>query len=265
MKKLAMVLGCGLGLVIANTALAADTSSKPAEAATVKCAKDSVPNPCEFTQAVITNITDQLKQRAAEKKLDANFSSKLVSEVIEQHVDIEGMSKFAVGLLVWEAASESERGEFMGNFQLLIDGLYASAFQQYDNQPINVATRACRGDAYETAKIFKVPTNIGKSKSTPAINVDYKLVRTSCDVWKYYDFQVDGVSALLSFRSQFQAIMRDLKLEKGETMLGALNKVLEDHSKKNDVTDSTKMVAKDASATSVSKNANATGSSNGNS
>lgn len=219
-------------MTIAPYAVADDAATADQAAS---CAPEQAPNPCEYTQTVIKSITDKLDANAEQIKTDKNASTQMVNDIIKQFVDIKGMSIFAVGKPTWDAADEATQKAFEENFQDLIDSLYSSAFQQYDGQKVDVAVQACNGDNYKTAKIFQVPTTIEQSSNTPAIKVNYKMVKVSCDSWKFYDFNVDNVSALLSFRSQFMSLMQSNKPKEGQSKLAMLNDLLSSHNDKNDV------------------------------
>ena len=142
----------------------------------------------------------------------------IIRQYVEPHVDSIGMGRSVIGRARWQAASPEEQVRFTKAFTATVMHTYAAALAQYTDQSVRVLPQR---DG-EIGQRVLVKTQIIGSGSPFAVN--YRLVRKG-NTWKVYDFNVEGVSMLRSFRSQF-----DAQLGKNNR-LTALTTALEQHNR----------------------------------
>ena len=124
------------------------------------------------------------------------------------------MGKLALGRKHWPALPAEKRATFHSLFVKRLKAAYLEKMTLYTDETIEYQ------EVVEVRKKVHVPAHIiSKDKK---IEMLYKLYKSKND-WKIYDIEIEGVSIISSYRSQFDEIlatgtMDDLleKLEKPE-------------------------------------------------
>ena len=102
-----------------------------------------------------------------------------------------------VGRTYWKQASSNTRNQFKNEFTRYVTKSYSTALEAYRDEkikffPIRGGIRGSR------VKI----NSLVEQRGGPSISVSYHLVRNN-NTWKVYDYSVEGVSMVKSYRSQF--------------------------------------------------------------
>ena len=148
-------------------------------------------------------ISDQMI--AALKKNEASMSKKpqvvydIVRSILLPHVDLKAMARSALGRTAWMSASPAEQAAFSDQFTLLMLKTYAAGLSSYTDE--SVVFEPIRGGIPAGQTRVEVASKIIRTDG-PAIGVNYRLVYEQND-WFVYDFSVEGISMVDSFRSQF--------------------------------------------------------------
>ncbi len=159
-------------------------------------------SPVVMLQQVCDNMLSSLKEHHSTIKSDPKFVQGLSRKIVLPHVDIETMSRLAMGRDGWLKATPPERKEFVDQFTTLMIRTYSRALASYSDQSVKFAP--VRGDLTGQQQT-QVDSKIIQPGG-PAIPMSYRLVLRG-DQWKVYDMSVDGVSMVQSFRSQFSQIL----------------------------------------------------------
>ena len=113
--------------------------------------------------------------------------------------DFKLMAKLSLGKKYWPGLSPEQRERFTELFIERLRGSYLNRLTAYTDEKV----------IYESSVAVKkkvhVPTLL-VSKSNK-ISMLYKLYRAS-DSWKIYDVEIEGVSIIRSYRSQFNEILQ---------------------------------------------------------
>jgi phospholipid transport system substrate-binding protein len=100
----------------------------------------------------------------------------------------------------WRGLSEQDRREFVPLFADLLQHSYISKIEQYNGEKITYAGDAVEGD------LATVKTRFTTRNGTP-VPVDYRMLRRG-DQWLVYDVNIEGVSLIANYRTQFNKIIR---------------------------------------------------------
>ena len=100
----------------------------------------------------------------------------------------------------WQPLSEAQRTEFVGLFSELLERSYISKIELYGGEKILYTNERLDGD-YGT-----VATKI-ITKNGTEVPVDYKMFRRG-ERWLVYDVNIEGVSLVSNYRTQFNKIIQ---------------------------------------------------------
>jgi phospholipid transport system substrate-binding protein len=100
----------------------------------------------------------------------------------------------------WQPLTDKQRAEFVSLFSDLLERSYISRIELYGGEKIQYAPE--RVDA-DTAT---VPTRL-VTKSGTEIPIDYRLLKKG-EKWLVYDINIEGVSLVSNYRTQFNKIIQ---------------------------------------------------------
>lgn len=161
-------------------------------------------------------MIEALKSNKAAIKSNPTMVEGLARQILLPQVNVELMAKLALGRNGWNNASPQQRQDFTNAFTTLMIRTYAAAFASYSNQVVKFYPLR-PGDIADGR--VQIKSEILQSGG-PAIPVNYRLLQQGND-WKVYDINVDGVSLIQSFQSQFSNQLAQGGMDQ---LLVALNK-----------------------------------------
>ncbi len=172
-------------LVLAGPARAADAADgKKAVAALVRKA--------------VNEVLTVLKN----KDLSREDKRKKVSPIIDRLIDFRRMAKNSLGLTRWKKLRRSESASFT---KLFVETLRWSYFEKIDL--FTDETVEFEEPVAKPNERFYLLTHI-LSKGE-RIKVAYKLYKGKEKAWKAYDVEIEGVSMVKSYRSQYRDFLRE--------------------------------------------------------
>jgi phospholipid transport system substrate-binding protein len=151
-------------------------------------------NPDELLQAKWNSVVNVLK----DKELDTDTRASAIDKLISPVFDFQLMGKLAVGKTHWPKFSEAQREKFLSLFVKLLKTSYRDKIMTYENQEAQFQPAVLNKDT-----VGITMTLISKDSKTTLL---YKL-RKADKSWKIYDVEIEGVSILLTYRSQFDDIL----------------------------------------------------------
>jgi phospholipid transport system substrate-binding protein len=122
-----------------------------------------------------------------------------IRKVAEEIFDVEEMSRRALGQH-WKARSPEERREFMTLFADLLDRSYMARVESGRGGKVNYTGETVTGDE------ATVRTRIVTPQRTE-VPVDYRMHRKD-GRWQVYDLNIEGVSLIANYRSQFNSVIQ---------------------------------------------------------
>jgi phospholipid transport system substrate-binding protein len=168
----------------------------------------AISSPLELLQSTSNQLISALQRNQATLRTKPQIVYGIVNQILLPHVDVMSMSSRALGRDAWINASSNQRQAFAQQFVTLLIRTYSSALAQYTNERVNFLPM--RGD-YSNQPRVQVNSVIIR-ESGPSINLSYRLMRENGQ-WMLYDFSVDGVSIIESFRSQFAGELQQSGIE----------------------------------------------------
>lgn len=100
----------------------------------------------------------------------------------------------------WQPLTEPQRSEFVGLFGDLLERSYISKIETYGGEKIVYSGERVDGDlAVVSTKII--------TKNGTEVPIDYRLFRRG-DSWKVYDVNIEGISLVSNYRTQFNKIIQ---------------------------------------------------------
>jgi phospholipid transport system substrate-binding protein len=148
----------------------------------------------------VHEFSDQAIGVLADHSLSGAHRQQAFRELLTAGFDVKAISRFVLGRY-WRRATEAERAEFTGLFEDLIVATYSRKFSDYSGQTLKV--EAIRE---ENEKMAAVASRILRKGGEP-IRIDWRLLRRG-DSWRIVDVVVEGMSMVLSQRSEYAAVIK---------------------------------------------------------
>jgi phospholipid transport system substrate-binding protein len=122
-----------------------------------------------------------------------------VRQIANEIFDFGEIARRSLGRY-WQPLSETQRAEFVGLFSDLLERSYISKIELYGGEKIIYNGERVDGDlAIVSTKII--------TKNGTEVPIDYRLFRRG-DNWKVYDVNIEGISLVSNYRTQFNKIIQ---------------------------------------------------------
>ena len=159
-------------------------------------------------QQLVQKITDDvLAAVKSDKELAAGDKQKAVKvaeEKVLPYVDFQYSTRLAVGR-AWRQATPEQRERLVSEFRNMLVRTYSNSIQAYEGQTLKVLPSRGKGDD-NSADEATVRTQFVRAGGQP-LPIDFQMHKAG-DAWKVYDIVVEGVSLVLTYRSEFDAIVK---------------------------------------------------------
>jgi len=157
--------------------------------------------PEELVRKITSDVLEAIK---ADKDLQAGDREKalaLAEAKVLPLIDFREMTKLAAGRN-WTAASGGQRDKLVDGFRSMLVRTYSNAIDVYRGQSLDVqpVRMSPKDDEVRVRNLYHSP-------GRPPIPVDYQMLK-SPEGWKIYDIVVDGVSLVLTYRTEFEQEVR---------------------------------------------------------
>jgi len=157
--------------------------------------------PEELVKKITEDVLAAIKSDKQLAAGDRQKAIKLAEEKILPHVDFEEATRLAVGR-GWAKASPEQKKQIVTEFRNMLVRTYSNAIGGYEGQTMKVMpVRMKPGDTEVT-----VHNQFIRPGGKPVL-LDYSMRKTDAG-WKIYDIVVEGVSLVLTYRSEFDAVVK---------------------------------------------------------
>jgi len=157
--------------------------------------------PEELVKKVTAEVMDAIKKDKALAAGDRQKALQLAEEKVLPHVDFEEAARLAIGR-GWVQATPEQKQKLIVEFRAMLVRTYSTAIGAYQGQQMKVLpVRMKPGDAEATVQ------NQFIRPGAKAVRVDYAM-RKGPNGWKIYDIVVEGISLVLTYRSEFDMVVK---------------------------------------------------------
>jgi phospholipid transport system substrate-binding protein len=134
---------------------------------------------------------------------DRQRAMKLAEEKVLPYIDFEEATRLAVGR-AWSQATPEQKKKLVSEFRNMLVRTYSNAIEGYQGQTLKVMpSRASKQDAKDEAT---VRTQFVRAGGKP-LPIEFQMRKVGQD-WKVYDIAVEGISLVLTYRSEFDALVK---------------------------------------------------------
>ncbi len=152
----------------------------------------------KVTEEVLAGIKSD-KQLAAGDKQKA---LKLAEEKVLPHIDFDHAVRLAVGR-AWQQATPEQKKQLSTEFRRMLVRIYSNAIEPYQGQTLKVLpSRGGKQDPEDTT----VRAQFVRAGGQP-LPLEFHARKTDSG-WKIFDIVVEGVSLVLTYRSEFDAVVK---------------------------------------------------------
>ena len=157
--------------------------------------------PDQLVQKITNDVLDAVKSDKQLAAGDKQKALKLAEEKVLPYIDFEEATRLAVGR-AWAQASPEQKKRLVGEFRNMLVRTYSNAIQAYHGQTLKVLPSRGKPDADEAS----VRTQFVRPGGQP-LPIEFQMRKTP-EGWKVYDISVEGVSLVLTYRSEFDAVAK---------------------------------------------------------
>ena len=160
--------------------------------------------PDVFLKNSVEEISEFISENKDSLDSDENYLRAKVDELVIPKLDIELMSKIVLGKKNWTSMNPILRMKFQQVFRSLMVKTYMKSLTSFDGEKIKFLPYK-KGKRLDVARVKSVYLlNEGE------LSVNYSLKLNKSAEWKVYDINIDGISLIKNYRSDFKShIERD--------------------------------------------------------
>ena len=160
--------------------------------------------PDVFLKNSVEEISEFISENKDSLDSDENYLRTKVDELVIPKLDIELMSKIVLGKKNWTSMNPILRMKFQQAFRSLMVKTYMKSLTSFDGEKIKFLPykKGKRPDIARVKSVYLL--NEGE------LRVNYSLKLNKSAEWKVYDINIDGISLIKNYRSDFKShIERD--------------------------------------------------------
>lgn len=141
----------------------------------------------------------------SDKELPIDQKQSRVIDIINPVFSFSLMAKLSLGKAYWSRFNARQRVEFIDLYTGLFQNFYIGKLEFFSDETVVFQPATFVGK-----KKVRIPTAL-ISKGTE-YSMLYKMFKTR-NGWKIYDFEVEGVSMLQTYRSQYHHVLKEVGIE----------------------------------------------------
>lgn len=148
----------------------------------------------DYLKNKINSVIDVLN----EKRLKETEKKEKIETIVTSLFDFPLMAKLTLGQKYWPGLTEDEKQKFTNLFIERLKASYLDKMMLYSGEDIIFAP------AVQQKNRVHIPTTLTTNEQTIAMT--YKLYKSKSN-WMLYDMEIQGVSLIKSYNSQFSEIL----------------------------------------------------------
>ncbi|NIW43752.1 MAG: hypothetical protein GWN30_02920 [Gammaproteobacteria bacterium] len=154
----------------------------------------------DTAQEALQSNLDAVFAVLEKKDLDKQAKQQEIEAIVTPMFDFPLMAKLSLGKKHWTGLTPENKDRFTELFIKRLRQSYLDKLTAYTDEKV------IYGSAVEVNKKVHIPTDLVSEGKK--ISMLYKLYPSS-NSWKIYDIEIQGVSIIRSYRSQFKEILRN--------------------------------------------------------
>jgi len=158
------------------------------------------PGPEQLVQKITQEVLESIKGDKQLAAGDKQKAVKLAEEKVLPYIDFEEATRLAVGR-PWAKATPEQKKKLVAEFRNMLVRTYSNAIGEYQGQSLKVLPSRGKQDPQDTT----VRTQFVRP-GAPPLPVDFQMRNDGG--WKVYDIAVEGVSLVLTYRSEFDVVVK---------------------------------------------------------
>ena len=149
-------------------------------------------------EKLLKNNLDAVFTVLQKKDLEQQAKNKEIVDIVTPMFDFELMAQLSLGKKHWPGLSQDKKERFTELFIKRLKASYLSNFTLYTDEKVFYEP------AVQVKKKIHTPTYlVSRDKK---ISILYKFYKAQ-ENWKIYDLEIQGVSIIRSYRSQFSSVL----------------------------------------------------------
>jgi len=157
--------------------------------------------PDALVRQVTADVLESIQGDAALQAGDRKKAIALAEQKVLPHIDFTEATRLALGSW-WKTATPAQRERLSKEFRGLLVRTYANAIGGYKGQTMRVLPLKLDAGADDV-----IVRNQFLRPGAPPLRVDYAMYKTPAG-WKIYDIVAEGVSLVLTYRTEFDQVVR---------------------------------------------------------
>lgn len=167
----------------------------------------------EAPQVFLANLTEEAMTLAGTANISDQDRTRRFKEIFQRAFAVQDISQMVLGRH-WRAATPEQKQEFQRLFEDLLVVTWSRRFKDYHGEKLTVDATIQGQD-----QDILIASHIDRPGQDP-IHVDWRL-RAGADGYHVFDIKVEGVSMVMTYRSEYQSVLSGGGVE---TLLGLLRK-----------------------------------------
>ncbi|MEQ9115601.1 MAG: ABC transporter substrate-binding protein [Rickettsiales bacterium] len=156
----------------------------------------------EGVKKFINGVADRVISVAGNKSYSKKQKAAHMMEVMKSNFNIRWMSKFVLGSS-YRDLNDKQKSTYYNSYQKYLLYSYLPNLLQYSNETFRIISVKEMGK-----KDCTVETEIIRHNGKPPIKLSYHVKKRSNGSYKVVDIIAEGISAILSQRSEFKEIIQ---------------------------------------------------------
>ena len=160
----------------------------------------------------VEDINSMVKKKVAvifdllgKQEIEKNERNEKIVGELNEIMDFQLAAYLSLGKH-WKKISKTQKKEFVETFQQYINNYIVEKIDLYTNQKIDI------GDS-KIVKKGRAELEIGILSGGETLQVNFKLRKNKKKEWRVYDVDIEGVSLITTFRSQFSGVLKNSSFE----------------------------------------------------
>lgn len=160
------------------------------------------PAPVTMLKQSTVAVLAVLKSHQGTLKSNPKYLEGQIRRIVVPKFDLVTMAQSVVGRRHWQASSPALQQAFIREFTDLVISVYSAPLVEYNGDRVEFSPLR---SSIEGQSRIVVQTTIQRPTGQ-RIAVNYSLKRSG-NGWKVYDFSIEGISMIASYRSQFADVL----------------------------------------------------------